>query len=84
MVTEQITVKAAQLPPALQQEVLDFVEFLAHRAAPSAATDEPATMPERLHANGYRHFGIFADDPGALEVFDEIERERDQNTIGAA
>ncbi len=83
MVTEQITVKTAQLPPALQQEVLHFVEFLAHRTAPSADAGEQAAA-ERLRAQGYQHFGIFANDPGALEVFDEIERERDQNTIGAA
>jgi hypothetical protein len=79
----RFTVKTAQLPPALQLEVLYFVEFLAHRAAPSADAGEQAAA-ERLRAQGYRHFGIFADDPGALEVFDEIERERDQNTIGAA
>lgn len=36
----------------------------------------------QLRAKGYKHFGIFADDPGALEVFDEIERLRDQHTIG--
>ncbi len=31
-----------------------------------------------LQKQGHRHYGIFADDPGALEVFDEIERLRDQ------
>jgi predicted RNase H-like HicB family nuclease len=36
----------------------------------------------RLQALGWKHYGIFADDPGALELFDEIERQRDQNTIG--
>jgi hypothetical protein len=36
----------------------------------------------RLREMGYRHYGIFADDPGALELFDEIERQRDQQTIG--
>ena len=83
MVTEQITSKTAQLPPALQQEVLDFVEFLAQRVARPALAEEPA-LTEQLHAQGYQHFGIFADDPGALELFDEIERERDRNTIGGA
>ena len=39
-------------------------------------------LAAKLRAMGYEHFGIFADDPGALEVFDEIERLRDQHTIG--
>src|SRR5262245_25157394 len=29
----------------------------------------------------YRHYGIFANDPRALKLFDEIERQRDQQTI---
>jgi hypothetical protein len=28
----------------------------------------------RLGKMGYRHYGAFANDPGALELFDEIER----------
>ena len=39
-------------------------------------------LAAKLRAMGYEHFGIFADDPGALEVFDEIERLRDEHTIG--
>jgi hypothetical protein len=56
---------------------------LAGRTAPSADANEAAAT-ERLRAQGYWHFGIFADNPGALEVFGEIERERDQITTGAA
>jgi hypothetical protein len=33
-------------------------------------------------AKGHKLLGIFSDDPGALEVFDEIERQRDLHTIG--
>jgi hypothetical protein len=29
----------------------------------------------------YRHYGIFANDPGALELFDEIKRQRDQQAF---
>lgn len=39
-------------------------------------------LEAKLRENGYLHYGIFADDPGALEVFDEIERQRNLHTIG--
>ena len=39
-------------------------------------------LAAKLRSMGYEHFGIFADDPGALELFDEIERDRDKRTIG--
>ena len=39
-------------------------------------------LAAKLRAMGYEHFGIFADDPGALELFDDIERLRDQRLIG--
>jgi hypothetical protein len=42
MVTEQITAKAAQLPPAFQQEALDFIEFLARKAQRRSETGEDA------------------------------------------
>jgi hypothetical protein len=54
----------------------------------SLSSDETPRFPDetpaekRLREKGYRHYGIFANDPGALEVFDEIERRRDQFTIG--
>ena len=56
-------------------------------AAPRSAGEE--LMPQELaeleaqvEAMGHKYYGIFADDPGAREVFDEIERLRDQHTIG--
>lgn len=82
IVTEQITARTAQLSPALQQEVLDFVDFLVHRTT-SEVPPEKQALVAQLRAQGYQHFGVFADDPEALEVFDEIERERNQHTIGA-
>jgi hypothetical protein len=39
-------------------------------------------LAAKLRAKGYEYFGAFADDPGALELFDEIERERDLHIIG--
>ena len=41
-----------------------------------------AELEVRLNAMGHAGYGIFAEDPGALEVFDEIERLRDKHTIG--
>ncbi len=39
-------------------------------------------LAAKLRSMGYEYFGAFADDPGALELFDEIERERDRRLIG--
>ncbi len=67
--------------------------LLAEAVATSEITTVPGPVPEkivegdgseldlRLSKMGYRHYGIFANDPGALELFDEIERQRDQQTI---
>ena len=41
-----------------------------------------AELEVQLKAMGHGCYGIFAEDPGALEVFDEIERLRDKHTIG--
>jgi predicted RNase H-like HicB family nuclease len=37
---------------------------------------------ETLRARGYTGLGIFKDNPEALELFDEIERQRDALTVG--
>jgi hypothetical protein len=47
---------------------------------PAPPLDEE--LAAKLRAKGYEYFGAFADDPGALELFDEIERERDLHIIG--
>jgi predicted RNase H-like HicB family nuclease len=39
-------------------------------------------LDAKLKAMGYKYYGAFADDPGAFELFDEIERQRDQRLIG--
>jgi hypothetical protein len=43
---------------------------------------ELAELEAQVEAMGHKYYGVFADDPGAMEVFDEIERRRDQHTIG--
>jgi hypothetical protein len=67
--------------------------LLAEAVATSEITSVPGPVPEKivegdgseldlqLSKMGYRHYGIFANDPGALELFDEIERQRDQHGI---
>lgn len=40
IVTEQIKDRLQRLPPQLQREVLDFIEFLAQRVAQGEATSE--------------------------------------------
>lgn len=34
-----------------------------------------------LAEKGFRHYGIFANDPEALKLFDEIEEERNKNFV---
>jgi hypothetical protein len=43
---------------------------------------ELAELEVQMETMGHKYYGIFADDPGAMEVFDQIERLRDQHTIG--
>ena len=42
-------------------------------------SDQEAEDP--LAANGYQHYGIFANDPEALKLFDEIEEERNKHLV---
>ena len=49
--------------------------------AHSEAELEGEKLRAQMLAQGHKHYGIFADDPGAMEVFDEIERSRDQFTL---
>jgi len=56
-------------------------------AAPQSVEEElkPQELAEfeaQVEAMGHKYYGVFADDPGAMEVFEEIERLRDQHTIG--
>ncbi|MGH9842639.1 MAG: hypothetical protein ACREEM_28175 [Blastocatellia bacterium] len=56
-------------------------------AAPAESRDDNPSPQELADleaialAQGHKFYGIFAEDPGALEVFDEVERLRDQHTI---
>ncbi len=43
--------------------------------------DQEEEAEDPLAANGYRHYGIFADDPEALKLFDEIEEERNKHIV---
>ena len=36
---------------------------------------------DTLSAKGYRHYGIFENDPEALKLFDEIEEERNKHFV---
>lgn len=42
---------------------------------------ELAALEAQVQAQGHKFYGVFADDPGALEVFDEIERLRDAQPL---
>jgi len=43
---------------------------------------EMSESDDKLMAQGWDDHGLFKDDPGALELFDEIERERDRHLVG--
>jgi hypothetical protein len=48
-------------------------------AAPTKSdlqSQEVTELEAQVEAQGHKFYGIFADDPGAMEVFDEIERLR--------
>lgn len=65
--------------PLNEEESMLKAIFGTSDSTPQLSDEE---LDAKLKAMGYEHFGIFADDPGALEVFDEIERLRDQHLIG--
>lgn len=61
-------------------ELEPLTKEVQQRYEPSPPLDEE--LAAKLREKGYEYFGAFADDPGALELFDEIERERDRHLIG--
>src|SRR5438067_1233296 len=44
------------------------------------SSEELEKLEAQVQAQGHKYYGIFADDPGAMEVFDEIERQREEQT----
>ena len=79
-VLEEIKEQLATLEA--ESEIVSVPVQQRQETPPEAAPPLDEELAAQLRAKGYKHFGIFADDPGALAVFDEIERLRDQHTIG--
>ena len=75
-VLEEITNKLSE---AVESSEIVTIPILSREAS---SESEDAELEARLREQGYHHYGRFADDPGAMDVFDEIERQRDQHTIG--
>ena len=70
----------------LNSSLADFGNTAAPVAEPrshaaGAPPSELADVEARLKAMGHSGYGIFEDDPGALDVFDEIEQLRDQQRV---
>jgi len=85
----EITAEGSTCEAALKEIGQKLQSSLANgeSAAPQSVEEEltPQELAEleaQVEAMGHKYYGIFADDPGAMEVFDEIERLRDQHTIG--
>jgi len=90
-----VTIPAITAEGESREEVLEDIQRqIAEAIATSEFVKVPGPYPDKvvygdgseldlqLQKQGHRHYGSFADDPDALEVFDEIERLRDQHTIG--
>jgi hypothetical protein len=86
----QVTAEAETCEAVLEELGRKLQATLANgesATAPAAADlgdlspQELAVLEAQVQAQGHKLYGIFADDPGALEVFDEIERLRDEQTI---
>jgi hypothetical protein len=67
----------------LQSSLANGESAAAHQSVEEEMTSqELVELEAQVEAMGHKYYGIFADDPGAMEVFDEIERLRDQHTVG--
>jgi predicted RNase H-like HicB family nuclease len=67
----------------LQSSLVDGESAATPRPVKDEMTpQELAELEAQVEAMGHKYYGIFADDPDAMEVFDEIERLRNQHTIG--
>ena len=60
---------------------LDNDESSVAASAQNLSPQELAELEAQVQAQGHKFYGVFADDPGALDVFDEIERLRDQQPL---
>jgi len=58
-----------------------LTQSVRHAEVVTLSLSDEAETGDKLAANGYRHYGIFADDPEALKLFDEIEEERNKNVV---
>ena len=69
-----------------REQVLDVIknmltQSVRHAEVVTLSLSGQAETDDALAANGYRHYGIFADDPEALKLFDEIEEKRTDDVV---
>ncbi len=81
----ELTAEACSRAAALELIQRRLAEFLSQAevvtvSVPTAALNGASEM----EALGYRHFGVFANDPEALRLFDEIEVARNQHLVEPA
>jgi hypothetical protein len=58
-----------------------LAQSIRHAEVVTLSLSDQAEVEDPLIAKGYRHYGIFADDPEALKLFDVIEEERNKHII---
>lgn len=75
-----------QIEARLQETIehSEAVTVIVQREYPPINVEELSEneLIEALQARGHTALGIFKDNPEALEMFDEIERQRDALTVG--
>jgi hypothetical protein len=76
-------VSRAQVIAQIERRIVDMVAHaeIVTLQAPALPVTANATDDE-LTAQGWGDHGLFKDDPEALQIFDEIEQERERNLIG--
>lgn len=82
-----LTAEACSREQALDQIKADLDDFLRHSEIVTVTVpSSPAarTGDDQLAAMGWDDYGLFANDPEALKLFDEIEEERNKHLIAPA
>lgn len=74
--------EAGSREQVLKQIQTRLGELLQRAEIVTVAASRPPAATDRLHAQGWDDHGLFKDDPEALQLFDEIEEERDRHLVG--
>ncbi len=80
----ELKAEACSRAEALEQIEHRLTDFLRESEIVTVSVPAALNGASEMEALGYRHFGVFANDPEALKLFDEIEEARNQYLIEPA